>query len=140
MRFLLLTVILAAPLSAAEELPSGERWLPETLPDFLNVTVLDRPCDSRSHPAELLWMIRVRADTEHLDVENFYLVPYLWDKKVGEPLMFSDSLVSEAYGAIHGVDFSFHPRILDQVVVSISIDSKKHIILASDFFEGQRCK
>ena len=139
MRLLLLFFVLAASLSAAEELPSGERWLPETLPDYLSVTVFDRPCDSRRHPAEI-WMIRVRADTEHLDIENFYLLPYLWDRKSGELLMFSDSLVSEARNSIHGIDFSFHPRILDQVVVSVSINSRKHIILASDFFEGQRCK
>ena len=137
MKFLLILVLFATPLLAADKLPSGERWLPESIPDYLELTVLSHPCESRTGHG--LWMIRVRANIEDLDIENFYLLPYLWDKETGNLLMFSSNLVSEAHGSTHFVDFSFHPKLLDQVVVAASLDSKKHIILASDFFEGQRC-
>lgn len=138
MRFLLLLGLIAVQLSAADELPSGERWLPETLPDYVKVTVSSRPCSSTGR-GHALWRIAVEASTENLGTKSFYLLPYLWDRKSGELLVLSGSLASEARKSTHMVDLSFHPRLLDQVVVLASIDAKHHLILASDFSEGHRC-
>lgn len=139
MRGFVLAMLLAASMAAPEELPGGERWLPETIPDYIAVTIRSRACDSPRHAA-LLWMIEVHANVENLDKSNFYLLPYLWDRESGELMIFSSDLVSEERDAAHSIEFHFHPKLLDQVVVAVSINAKKHLIFASDFFEGQRCE
>ena len=138
MRTTLLALLIVVTSAVAEKFPDGTRWSPETLPDYIEVTVHSRPCGSRAGRG--LWMIRVIADTNERQLENFYLMPYLWDRSTGEPLVFSGSLASEPHGSIHQVDFSFHPSLLDKVVVSASIKGETYLIIAGDFFSGQLCK
>lgn len=138
MRTTLLGLLVATVSAQAETWPDGTRWTPGTLPDDFEVQVHSRPCDSQAKHG--LWMIRVIADTSERQIENFYLIPYLWERSTGELLVFSDNLVSEPRGSIHQVEFLFHPSLLDNVVVSASINGEKHLIIASDFFSGQRCQ
>jgi len=137
MRTVLLALLFAVTSAVAEKLPDGTRWSPETLPDYVEVQVHSRPCGSAAGRG--LWMVRVVANPNERQPENFYLVPYLWERSTGELLFFSSRLVSEPHGPVHSIDFSFHPSLLDNVVVSASIDGQKHLILASDFFSDQRC-
>ena len=138
MKKTLLALLVAAASAQAEKLPDGTRWSPETLPNYFDVQVHSRPCGSRAGRG--LWMVRVIADTNEHQLENFHLIPYLWERGTGELLVFSDRLVSEAHGSIHQVEFLFHPSLLDKVVVSASINGENHLIIAGDFFSGQRCK
>jgi len=138
MRTAFIALVIAMTSAVGEKLPDGTRWSPETLPDYVEVKVHSRPCDSPAGRG--LWMIRVVADTNGHQLENFYLIPYLWDRSTGELLVFSGSLASEPHESVHQIEFGFHPSLLDKVVVSASINGEKHLIIAGDFLSGQRCE